>query len=53
MAVIAPVIKGRISAVMRESQLADHAIIETRMTRTSNESSRVYIHWEMDKKEDR
>jgi len=38
-AVIAPAIKGRISAVTRELQRADHTVIETRMTHTVNKSS--------------
>ena len=36
---IALAIKGRIPAIMKESQLAHHSIIETHMTRTVNESS--------------
>ena len=51
--VIAPAIKGRISTVTRESQRADHAIIETRMTHTVNESSPGVYRWEMNKKEER
>ena len=39
MTVIAPAIKGRISAVTRELQRADHTVIETRMTHTVNKSS--------------
>ena len=50
-AVMVLAIKGRISAVTRESQRTDHAVIETRMTRTANEgSSGIYIRWEMEKK---
>ena len=37
--VIAPAINDRIPAVMRESERADHAVIETRTTCTANESS--------------
>ena len=36
---IAPAIKGKISAVTRESRRLDHAVIEAYMTRTANESS--------------
>ena len=44
--VIAPAIKGRIPAVTRESQRANHAVIENRITRTANEGSPgIYIHW--------
>jgi len=38
MAVIAPAIKGRIPTVTRESELADHAVIETHMTLIANQS---------------
>jgi len=37
--VIVTTIKGKISVVTRESLRADHAVSETRMTRTVNESS--------------
>ena len=36
---IAPAIKGRIQAVIKESQRADHVLIEIRMTCTVNEDS--------------
>ena len=36
---IASAIKGRIQAVTKESQYADHAVIEICMTRTANEGS--------------
>ena len=38
-------IKGIIQAVIKESQHADHAVIEIRMTLTTNEDSPgIYIH---------
>ena len=36
---IASAIKDKIQAVIKESQSADHAVIEIRMTRVANESS--------------
>ena len=40
-------IKGRVQAVTKKLQRADHAIIEIRMTCIVNEASPIYIHWEM------
>ena len=36
---ISPAISGKIPAITRESQRADHAVIEARITPTANESS--------------
>jgi len=41
---IAPAIKDRIQAVIEESKRADHAVIEIRITPTTNEAPWVYIH---------